>query len=179
MNDMALSAEQSRQLFEEHSPYVYSIALMMTKSSVLADDITQETFLRAFQKFHLYDPSRPLRPWLYRMTVNMVRSALRKQRWLTLFGQIPTEEKSTRCLEELVVQTERERELWQAVQGLTDKRKEVIILHYYAGLPLQEVAAILNIRPGTCKSRLHAALQQLRTASLDAYSFASMKEGTP
>ncbi|MEK3725631.1 RNA polymerase sigma factor [Paenibacillus sp. FSL H8-0034] len=56
-------------MYEEHAPNVYGIALMMTKSRALADDIAQEAFLRAFHKYHLYDPSKPLRQWLFKITL--------------------------------------------------------------------------------------------------------------
>nr|WP_275422497.1 sigma-70 family RNA polymerase sigma factor [Paenibacillus mucilaginosus] len=149
-------------MFQDHASYVYGIALMLTRSASAADDITQETFLRAYQKYAIYDPTRPVRPWLYRMTVNMSRSMLRRQRWLTFFGQTP-EQGSVPSIEEAVLQLETNRELWELVESLTPKRKEVIVLFYYAGLPLPEVAEILGIRLGTCKSRLHAALEQLRS----------------
>jgi RNA polymerase sigma factor (sigma-70 family) len=176
LKELPISQNQSREMFTEHSPYVYGIALMMTKSKMLADDITQETFLRAFQKYHLYDPSRPLRPWLYRITIHTVTNSLRKQRWLQLFGQVP-EVAAADSLEDLVLKNEREQELWQVVDRLSKKRREVIILHYYAGLPLHEVASILDIRLGTCKSRLHAALEQLRGIGAVNYHLGSVKEG--
>lgn len=74
MKDYPITEQQAKDMFEVHSSYIYGIALMMTKQRVLADDITQETFLRAFAKYHLYDPSRPLRPWLYRIAV--IRSVI-------------------------------------------------------------------------------------------------------
>lgn len=173
--DYSISEEQSRAIFEEHAPYVYGIALMITKSAMQADDITQETFLRAFAKFHLYNPSRPLRPWLYRITINLARSTLRKQKWLSFFGQVPVEA-SGDSVEAVVLKTESELELWQLVNRLSPKRREVLILIYYVGLPLHEAAALLNIRLGTCKSRLHAALQQLRQSDAEAYHLTQIKE---
>jgi RNA polymerase sigma factor (sigma-70 family) len=175
LREYPITEQQSKEMYTEHSPYVYGIALMMTKSKTLADDITQETFLRAFQKFHLYDSTKPLRPWLYRMTINMIRSTQRKQRWLTFFGQVP-EAALPYSLEELILKNEREQELWQVVNSLLKKRRDVIILHYYAGLTLQEVASTLGIRLGTCKSRLHEALKQLRKNGEDNYLLIPIKE---
>lgn len=175
MREYSISEEQTREIFTEHSSYVFGIAMIMTGSKMLADDITQETFLRAFKKFHLYDSSKPMRPWLYRITINMVRTTLRKQRWLTLFGKVP-EKAGIDSVENLILTNEREQELWIAVNLLSKKRREVIILHYYAGLPLHEVATILDIRLGTCKSRLHAALKQLRENGLVKYHLSPLKE---
>ncbi|MDR0269573.1 sigma-70 family RNA polymerase sigma factor [Paenibacillus sp.] len=160
-----LSEEEAGVLYEAHSPYVYGIALMLTRSPAIADDITQETFLRVFQKYHTYDPSRPLRPWLYRITVNLVKSMNRKQKWLLFQDALP-ERHDGNTLEDGIVRNEGERELWEAVNELSPKRREVIILHYYAGLTLPEVASVLRIREGTCKSRLHEALKGLRKSDV-------------
>ncbi|MEI0740163.1 sigma-70 family RNA polymerase sigma factor [Paenibacillus sp. JTLBN-2024] len=156
-----ISEEQARSIYNKHSPYVYGIALMLTRSSPMADDIMQETFLRAFQKFDQYDPSRPLRPWLCRFAVNLAKSAMRKQRWL-FFQADPPDIGDEFLVEESMMKSESERELWESVNRLSAKRKEVIILHYYAELSLPEVAEALHIPEGTCKSRLHEALKQLR-----------------
>lgn len=176
VKEYPISEEQARELFIEHSPYVYGIALMLTKSKMLADDMTQETFLRAFQKYHTYDVSRPLRPWLYRITMNLVRSNLRKQRWLSFWGQVPAYADEVVSIEELILKSERERELWLSVNTLTKKRREVIVLHYYAEMSLPEVASILDIHLGTCKSRLHAALKQLRDGRESVYYSVSHQE---
>lgn len=161
MDMQALSEEEARALYETHSPYVYGIAFMLTRSAAAADDIMQETFLRAFQKYELYDRDRPVRPWLYRIAVNVTKSMLRRQRWLFFTDKVP-EEQDNQWVEDRILKSENERELWNSVNGLSAKRREVIILHYYAGLSLPEVASILRIPEGTCKSRLHEALKQLR-----------------
>ncbi|GIO29704.1 MULTISPECIES: RNA polymerase sigma factor [Paenibacillus] len=156
-----ISEEQARLIYNSYSPYVYGIALMLTRSAPMADDIMQETFLRAFQKYDQYDPSRPLKPWLYRIAVNFAKSAMRRQKWL-FFQADPPDIGDEFLVEESMMKSESERELWESVNKLSAKRKEVIILHYYAELSLPEVAEALNIPEGTCKSRLHEALKQLR-----------------
>ncbi|MDR9854823.1 sigma-70 family RNA polymerase sigma factor [Paenibacillus sp. VCA1] len=156
-----ISEEQARLIYNSYSPYVYGIALMLTRSAPTADDIMQETFLRAFQKYDQYDPSRPLKPWLYRIAVNLAKSAMRRQKWL-FFQEDPPDIGDEFLVEESLMKSESERELWESVNKLSAKRKEVIILHYYAELSLPEVAEALNIPEGTCKSRLHEALKQLR-----------------
>ncbi|SEN34157.1 RNA polymerase sigma-70 factor, ECF subfamily [Paenibacillus sophorae] len=161
MKHHPIMQRQAQEIFEEHSSYVYGVALMITKSPAMADDVTQETFLRAFAKFHLYDSSRPIRPWLYRIAINITRSMHRKLRWQSLFGQVP-ERDSGDSLELIILAYERHRELWEAVSSLSKKQREVITLHYYAELPLRETVETLDISLGTCKSRLNAALVKLR-----------------
>jgi RNA polymerase sigma factor (sigma-70 family) len=126
----------------------------------MADDITQETFIRLMKKFHLYDQSKPIEPWIYRMTVNVTRNMLRKQKILSFvtFGS----EKTNEEVENTILKNEQQDELWGEINALPQKSKEVIVLHFYAELTLEEVAVSLNIPVGTCKSRLHYALTKLR-----------------
>ena len=62
----------------------------------------------------------------------------------------------------LIMQEEANREIYEEINRLSFKSKEIIILHFYAGLKLSEIAEALDIPIGTCKSRLNYALNQLR-----------------
>ncbi|WP_046214132.1 RNA polymerase sigma factor [Paenibacillus wulumuqiensis] len=160
MNE-SISREQAQQLFEEHFDYIFRIALVMTRSRVLADDMTQEVFIRLFRKYHLYQTDKPIRPWLARIAVNLIRGYYRKRKWQVLLGRLP-EQDAEHPADHAVLQKESSRMLWTAVSQLSLKQREVIVLHYYAGLSLVEAAEVLHIAPGTCKSRLHAGLCKLR-----------------
>ncbi|KWX70000.1 RNA polymerase sigma factor [Paenibacillus jilunlii] len=176
MKDYPIAKERAREMFKEHSSYIYGVALMLTRQRVLADDITQETFLRAFAKFDHYDDSKPLRPWLYRITVNTARNMLRKKSWKQLFTGLPVMDAEDSA-EYMAMQGEDSQMLWHAVSRLSLKQREVITLHYYAGLPLPETASALGIPLGTCKSRLHAALEKLRLHCEKEPELQTLKEG--
>ncbi|WP_379152043.1 RNA polymerase sigma factor [Paenibacillus sp. sgz5001063] len=176
MENYPITEERARQIFKEHSSYIYGIALMITKHRVLADDITQETFLRAFAKFDLYDGSKPLRPWLYRITLNTARNMLRKKSWKQLFTGIPAMDVEDSA-EYMAIQSENKQLLWLAVSRLSLKQREVVTLHYYVGMPLPETAFTLGIPLGTCKSRLHAALKKLRQYYEKELELQTLKEG--
>lgn len=153
--------EYFSKLFERHSGFVYRTAFALTKSSTQADDITQETFIRVIQKFHTYDSSKPIEPWLYKITVNITRNMLRKLKLLRLIGmEAPLQE--SEFVEETVLYNESKAELWKEILQLPRKSREVVILHFYTGLTLVEIAEVLSIPLGTCKSRLHYALKILR-----------------
>lgn len=156
-----LSKQIAQKLFEDHADYVFKTAYMLTRSATMADDITQETFIRIFEKYHTYDSSKPIKPWLYRVTLNVARNIVRKQKWLSFF-QSPPERPSAYQVEDLVLETERERALAIELERLSMKSKEMIVLHFYHEFTLTEISAILSIPVGTCKSRLHTALTALR-----------------
>ncbi|WP_017815084.1 RNA polymerase sigma factor [Paenibacillus shenyangensis] len=160
MNE-SLSQEQAQHLFEEHSHYIFRIALVMTRSRILADDMTQEVFIQLFRKYHLYNNDQPIRPWIARITVNLIRGYYRKRKWQVLLGRLP-EQTGEDYTDQIILQKERGHMLWTAVSRLSLKQREVIVLHYYAELSLVEAAEALHISPGTCKSRLHAGLCKLR-----------------
>lgn len=156
-----ISKEAAEMIFKEYSAYIYRTALFLTKSSVLADDITQETFLRVFFKYHMFDTAKPIQPWIYKITLNITRNMLRKQKWLKFTGEMP-ENACLDLIENTVLKGEEERELWIEINKLTLKSREIIILHFYSGMKLKEISTTLGIPLGTCKSRLNSALNMLR-----------------
>ncbi|MBV7276558.1 RNA polymerase sigma factor [Clostridium sp. PL3] len=160
MDDEILT-RQVETLYREHSEYVFRIALFLTKSKVLAEDVLQETFIKVLQKYSSYDTSKSFKPWVYSIAVNTVRNMIRKNKWHSLFGVI-TEVEDNHYVDEIVLQSEENKELWREVTNLSLKSREVIVLHYYLGYKLTEVAEILNIPLGTCKSRLNSALNSLK-----------------
>ena len=157
-----LSNEEAERIYQEHRSYVYRTAFLLTKSRSIADDITQETFIRIFSKFHTFDIRRPLKPWVYRITINVTKAFLRKHKWLSLFSFTPDNNHRGDSLESTYFKNIEEEMLWETVNNLSEKSREIIILHFYSGLTLRETSEILEIPIGTVKSRLHTSLQQLR-----------------
>ncbi len=127
----------------------------------MADDVTQETFLRLYKKYEMYNDDKPIRPWLYRVTLNVTRNLLRKQKWLSFTDKVPDIE-TANSPEDGLIQNEASTDLWQRMEQISYKSREVLILHFYVGLTLEETAHSLGIPVGTCKSRLNTALNALR-----------------
>lgn len=156
-----ISKEKAEVIFREYSAYVYRVALFLTKSKVLADDITQETFLQIFRQYHRFDCSKPMEPWIYKITLNITRNALRKHTWLSFVNEIPEASDSV-SVEGAVLMSEEAKKLWEEINKLTLKSREVIVLHFYCDMKLKDIAEILSIPVGTCKSRLNLGLKALR-----------------
>jgi len=156
-----ISRDEAEKIFAENSSYVFRTALYLTKSKELADDITQDTFIQAFRKYHTYDKTKPFGPWLYKIALNTTRNTLRRQKWLKFTEQIP-ELTSLDMVENSVLKCEEEKVLWNMLNTLSLKSREIIVLHFYLGLKLQEISDTLDIPLGTCKSRLNLALNKLR-----------------
>ncbi len=170
-----IAKEKAEAIFREHSAYVYRVALFLTKSKVLADDITQETFLQVFRHYHKFDCSKPIEPWIYKITLNTARNTLRKHRWLSFVNEIP-ETSDAVSVEGAVVMSEESKRLWEGINKLTLKSREVIVLHFYCDMKLKDIADILCIPVGTCKSRLNLGLKTLRS-SLPKDDFMMLNRG--
>ncbi|EDL66289.1 RNA polymerase sigma factor [Bacillus sp. SG-1] len=162
--ELQLNESDAANLYRDHKNYVYRTALMLTKSRSLADDITQETFIRVLTNYHKYDQLRPIKPWIYTITINVTRSIMRKQKWINTFSIFTDtmEDDQINSIEEIFMKNEEVKEIWDAVKQLSLKSREILILHFYLGLTLRESAETLNIPLGTAKSRLNTALKQLR-----------------
>lgn len=114
--------------------------------------MTQETFLRAWDKFHHYDPQLPLLPWLLTLARRQSITALRRKRPVPVDVIAPDEpEPSGPALR-----------LWEMAKSqLTAAAYSALWLHYREELPLKEVAAILGKREGAVKVILHRARKSL------------------
>jgi RNA polymerase sigma-70 factor (ECF subfamily) len=148
----------------EHQEAVFRLSYLLLGDPDDAEDIAQETFLRAWNHLKRFDTTRPLRPWLLSIASNLAsnrrRSAGRYLSALTrAFRNEPVssagiEEKSTRRMEASY--------LWKAVQTLSVPDQQIVYLRYFLDLSVAETAEILKIAEGTVKSRLSRALDRLR-----------------
>ncbi len=166
---MFIDEQKAEILFNKYRNYVYRTALLLTKSRSLADDITQETFIRVLSNYQTYDQSRPIKPWIYTITMNVAKTVMKKQKilkYISLFSDNLTKDQIN-SVEDDYLKVEEIQELWKVVNELSWKSKEIIILHFYLELTLTECSHVLGIPLGTAKSRLHTALKQLRRMELN------------
>ncbi|WP_051758179.1 RNA polymerase sigma factor [Rossellomorea vietnamensis] len=165
---MFIEESRAEQIFREYRDYVYRTALLLTKSRSLADDITQETFIRLLSKYDMYDNSRPIKPWIYTITMNVAKTVMKKQKLIKCFTFFSEEVANDQInsIEESFLKSGEMHELWMAVNSLTWKSREIIVLHFYSEFTLRECSEILGIPLGTAKSRLNTALKQLRRLEL-------------
>jgi len=155
-----LTESEAIQIFLEHKDFIHRTVFLFTRSVAATDDITQETFIRAFKNYNLYDRSKPLRPWLYKIAINIERNSVRTGKWKVIYGDPP--ENAIPGADQTVFRSEERRLLYEEIQKLSVKTRQVIILHYFSDLTIPEVAEVLGIPVGTCKSRLNQALGVLR-----------------
>ncbi len=143
-------------LFAHHHLRVFRSAYLVVRSPEAADDIVQLVFLELFRALRTFDLRRPFLPWLYRIVHNVSVDYLKRERYrhpaLPLHERTPDPSDPTAQVEARAI-------LGPALDALSAEHREALVLRYYVGLSEGEMAAVLGVRPGTVKSRLHRALQ--------------------
>jgi RNA polymerase sigma-70 factor, ECF subfamily len=151
-----------------HAPLLGYLYHLVGEDRPLAEDLVQETLLHVLRQ-RTYPADRPFKPWLYTIATNLARdhfkSAAVRQRWrsgdaeealLNLHDRAPGPE-------ERALAAEQGREVQAALAQLSEEYRVVVLLRFYLGFSLQEIAQTLQIPLGTVKSRLSVGVHRLRT----------------
>jgi RNA polymerase sigma-70 factor, ECF subfamily len=153
-------------LFYRYRDGIFRLGLAITKDPSAAEEIVVDTFARAHRALARLEPDASLRPWLYRVAVNLSYNR-RPRKGLVLSSlddavdePLANEDGSPSRIAE---QAELRRFVLGAVDELGPKHRLVVMLHYLNGLNLTEIALVVGCPVGTVKSRLHYALRRLRT----------------
>ncbi|HKI52776.1 MAG TPA: sigma-70 family RNA polymerase sigma factor, partial [Anaerolineales bacterium] len=150
-------------LVRMHQQPVFRYAYLLLGDPDDAEDIAQETFLRAWKYLKRFDTTRPLRPWSLRITSNLSSNWRRSAgRYVSALTRAFRDEPAPDSIEEKSTQQMQADELWEAVQGMKMVDQQVIYLRYFLDLSVAETADVLQIAEGTVKSRLSRALKKLR-----------------
>lgn len=164
---VALAQQGDRAAFGDlvclHRQGVINVVYRMCGDAELAEDAAQEAFIRAWMNLHRYQPHSPFRNWVYRIATNAALDVLRRQRETINIEEIPLKSHRPNP-ESAAVSEERAVFIQQAVLGLPEASRAVIILREYEDFSYREIAETLDIPIGTVMSRLNYARKQLRQA---------------
>jgi RNA polymerase sigma-70 factor (ECF subfamily) len=151
-------------LMRRYEEPVFRLAYLILGDPDDAQDVAQDTFIRAYRHLPRFDAGRPLRPWLLQITRNLARNRQRSfNRYLAALSRaLITSPQTESSAESEHIQQGETRALWQAIRQLDRQDQEIIYLRYFLNCSVDETAATLDIQPGTVKSRLSRALQRLR-----------------
>lgn len=148
-------------------------ARLILRDPDLARDAVQETCIRAWRDLPwLRDPDK-FDAWLHRLTVNSCLDVLRRRKRRPVEVELtPVTVASVDDASSLIAQRD---SLDRALRALEPEWRAIVVLHYYLGMPLPEVADALGIRLGTAKSRLHRSLSVLRSVMVLAEAPAAVQ----
>lgn len=152
------------QLYRAHSSAVYNYALKSSGRPHLADEITQDTFVRAFRGVAGFRQGAKFRTWLFAIAINSTRSHLEKDRRT---ATAPLDE-DTAAADAPDATGWLRRRLETALATLPQGYREVVVMHDVLEMPHEEIAAARQCTVGTSKSQLHKARAKLRALLGDA-----------
>jgi RNA polymerase sigma factor (sigma-70 family) len=172
MNDVALVAlvlEGNQDVFsvlvERYKDAVQNLAYRMLGNITEAEDITQETFVRAFTQLASYKTAHKFSTWLLSIASHLAIDQLRRRRFLALpLEDVPFLEwivDAAVSPEQSALQGEQQDEVQQYLQKLPGKYRAVIVLRYWHDFSYEEIAAALKLTPALVKARLHRARELL------------------
>lgn len=161
--DVSLAASGDAQAFERlyrsHVPRIYSLARRMIGTDA-ADEVTQDVFVRAWQKLHTFRGEAAFGTWLYRLGVNVMLAHRGAQG--TARQRFADIEDGERLAVQRPAALEHAMDLEAAIERLPPGARRVFVLHDVEGFRHKEIAAQLGITSGTSKAQLHRARMALR-----------------
>lgn len=155
-----------RTLYDRHVDRVYRLAFRLTGDDALAQDITQDTFVRAFDRLQEFREEAAFGTWLHCIARSVALNVLRKVRRLR-HRETALDDASS------VAQAERESDpdvqdrLWGAIDALPEKYRTVFVMHDLEGYTHEEIARTLGVKNGTSKAQLFRARARLRVVLAD------------
>ena len=153
----------------QYTRQLYSAAMRMTRNPADAEDLVQETYLKAYRAYHTFQEGTNLKAWLYRILTNTYINKYRKDSRrpsevdlgtvedMYLYRRLGSEEsaEAARTTEDRVLDGLVESEIKQAVEELPESFRMPVLLADLEGFSYKEIAGILDIPIGTVMSRLH------------------------
>ena len=150
------------ELVEAYGQVVFNLAFRMVGNSEDARDLTQVTFVKAFEKLHTFDRRSRFFSWLYRIGLNESLNWLKRRRRSSEVDE--NLESGERGPHEVAAASQEEALIHGALMDLTPEYRQVIVLRHFQELSHREIGVILQLPEKTVKSRLHSARERLAIA---------------
>jgi len=172
-HQFALGREDAfRSIFETYFPLLVSYVFRITHTQHTAEEITQEAFLRFWQKRSTFSDTSELKAWLYKVAANLAFDHLKREAYHNrLVGHYSRQSLATDDTEQWLNLRESKTAVEAAVSALPDQQKLIYRLSREEGLSHQEIAERLNLSPNTVKNHMVKALQTLRNQLKNAAQF--------
>lgn len=156
-----MDKEILKLLYEKYRREIYLYLFSLCHNQEVAEDLMQETFLKAI--LSLADNHGNMRAWMYMVARNLYFNyAKREKRYCRLDDTSHNRQNGMGELLENIIQDEKKRFLYEALDKLKNPYKEVLLMQYFGGLSQKEIAAVLHISPENVRIVSHRAKQKIR-----------------
>lgn len=154
-----------------HQEAAFRAAFLVLRDSDEAEDAAQEGLVKAYRAIRRFRLGCEFRPWLLRIVINQALTMHRSRRRGSAAAErlAVREQPLPHSIDETVIDRERARLVWAALESLREQERVVVYLRYFLNLPERELAEYLGCAQGTVKSRLHRALSKLREVVQQRY----------
>ena len=167
-------SEAFRALVERHSRAVYRLAFRMTGSAQDAEDVVQETFLKAYKQLSRFESRANFGTWLHRIAVNcsidLIRSRPRRETLQSdtdteLFGAtVESTDATGTSPERLMLSTEVQQRISDAMSGLSRMERAAFMLRHFEGRSIDEISESLGLKTNATKHSIFRAVRKMRIA---------------
>jgi RNA polymerase sigma-70 factor (ECF subfamily) len=168
-----IAAQEFSNVVASHRPQIFRFLLASSRDLDLAETLTQECFLKAHRNWSSFRGESSAMTWLMRIAINLQKDHWRNRRmqfWRQTQNNavdldeasewLPSGESSA---EQQLLARERVGQVWQAVEGLSERQRTIFLLRYVEELELSEIARATGLSEGTVKAHLSRALARVRT----------------
>jgi RNA polymerase sigma-70 factor (ECF subfamily) len=165
--------ESFELLLNRYKVPLLSYFVRMVRDQALAEDLTQEVFLRVYEARERYQPEARFTTWLYRIATNLALNAIRDRRCEPLTCVVPEGDDGQAAplerladgrpsVEQHMLELDRERAIREAIESLPERQRAAVILHKYQEVDYRHIAQVLRVSESAVKSLLFRAYESLR-----------------
>jgi RNA polymerase sigma factor (sigma-70 family) len=165
--DLEWTPPSWEELVRDHSARVYRLAYRLTGNRPDAEDLTQDVFVRVFRSLHRFQPGT-FEGWLHRITTNLFLDSARRRQKIRFDGladgsaeRLPSALPSP---SEQLADADLDHDVAAALAALSPEFRAAVVLCDIEGLSYEEISAVLDVKIGTVRSRIHRGRAQLRAA---------------
>lgn len=162
-NSLTKTAEaQFEELLSGYLKKVLRLVILIVKDRNLAEDITQEVFLKAYRSISSFRAESSMQTWIYRIAVNEAKKYKRSWSFRHLFFRAEVDLGVMEDAQAATLKKDQRLQFARLIMGLPNNYRQVILLHYYEDLSIEEVAEVLGVTTGAVYTKLHRARKKLK-----------------
>ncbi|MBS4223607.1 sigma-70 family RNA polymerase sigma factor [Lederbergia citrea] len=157
--------EKIDEIMKIYGNEIFHLVYSYVKNKAVAEDLTQDIFIKCYKALHTYKRKSKFRTWLWRIAINHCKDYLKS--WYNKNVIISEDEYRKNCsqketVEQAVIQKDEDHRLTSAVMDLPINYREVIYLFYFEELPIKEISVVIGVKENTVKTRLRRAKELLK-----------------